>query len=104
MRHELKCWPEFFSAIVSGVKTFEIRKNDRGFTAGDELLLKEYVPLSQSYTGAEVLVQVPYITSAYMREDYVVMSIVVKAVGLPKTDEPSECSQPLSPASSTQPS
>jgi len=27
MEHELKTWPEFFRAIESGHKTFEVRKN-----------------------------------------------------------------------------
>lgn len=44
MIHELKTWPLSFKMIESGVKNFEVRKNDRGFKVGDELLLKEFVP------------------------------------------------------------
>lgn len=31
MDHELKIYPKYFDAILSGEKTFEIRRNDRGF-------------------------------------------------------------------------
>ncbi len=42
--HDLKCWPEYFEAIRSGTKTFEVRLNDRGFLAGDVLHLHEWDP------------------------------------------------------------
>lgn len=33
--HELKTWPVYFDAVKRGAKTFEVRKNDRGFQTGD---------------------------------------------------------------------
>ena len=42
--HELKCWPEFFEPIVSGVKTAELRYNDRNYRVGDVLILREWDP------------------------------------------------------------
>lgn len=42
--HRLKCWPEFFAAIVAGTKTFEIRENDRDYKVGDALTLAEFIP------------------------------------------------------------
>lgn len=42
--HHLKTWPEFFQAVRSGAKTFEARKDDRGFQVGDTLVLEEYEP------------------------------------------------------------
>jgi hypothetical protein len=41
--HELKTWPGPFAAVLSGEKTHEVRKNDRGYAVGDRLLLREYV-------------------------------------------------------------
>lgn len=49
--HELKTWPEPYEAIVRGIKTFELRRNDRGFAVGDVLTLHEYDPEAGEYTG-----------------------------------------------------
>lgn len=67
MDHELKTWPPFFQAIVDGRKTFEVRRNDRGFQAGDRLRLREWdpsesmQPVSFRYSGREVHVLVTYV-------------------------------------------
>lgn len=53
-RHELKIWPEYFSAVQDGSKTFEIRNNDRGFAIGDTLVLKEWDPEKGELTGREL--------------------------------------------------
>lgn len=37
--HVLKVEREYFEALRDGMKTFEIRKNDRGFKVGDILAL-----------------------------------------------------------------
>lgn len=41
MKHELKCEQEFYQAQVRGEKLFELRKNDRNFMCGDEVILHE---------------------------------------------------------------
>lgn len=51
--HMLKCWPEFYSSIQDGTKTFEYRRNDRDFKRGERLLLREWNPDDQEYTGQE---------------------------------------------------
>lgn len=40
--HELKLRVEYWDAIASGEKCFEVRKDDRGFQKGDFLILKKY--------------------------------------------------------------
>lgn len=80
--HELKTWPEYFQAILSGEKKFEIRKADRAFRVGDRLHLREYFPNARTYSGRELTVEVTYILDdesefgkQALQTNYVVMSI-----------------------------
>ena len=77
MIHTLKIWPEFFQAIVDDLKLFEIRKNDRDYKVGDVLILTEYEPKQQKYTGRGLSVDVIYLThfSVGLGADFVFMSI-----------------------------
>lgn len=40
--HELKITPLYFNQVASGLKKFEIRRNDRDFAEGDQLKLREF--------------------------------------------------------------
>jgi hypothetical protein len=57
--HDLKIAPAYFVAVSRGEKTFEVRKNDRGFQPGDVLVLREYE--DKGYTGSVVYRKVGYI-------------------------------------------
>lgn len=59
MKHELKIYPKYFEAIIDGKKTFEIRKNDRGFRVGDRVVLKEWDNIA--YSGREIHAEIKYI-------------------------------------------
>jgi hypothetical protein len=59
--HELKTWPEYFEAISTGEKTFDLRKDDRGFKVGDTLRLREWSPVSKEYSGRELTRRIAYI-------------------------------------------
>lgn len=76
MKHKLKIQPEYFKEVYAGKKSFEIRKNDRNFQVGDMLMLQEYLPESNSYTGRVVERKVTYITDYAQVDDYVVMAMV----------------------------
>jgi hypothetical protein len=49
--HRLKTWPGFFAGLADGTKTAEVRRNDRGFQAGDVLVLREFNAETDDYTG-----------------------------------------------------
>jgi len=59
--HQLKSWPEFFGPLLDGSKNFELRKNDRDYRVGDHLLLQEYEPRDQRFTGRELAKRVTYV-------------------------------------------
>ena len=48
-QHELKTDPELFDYVAAGLKTFEIRYDDRGYKVGDKLCLRK-----TRYTGEEM--------------------------------------------------
>jgi hypothetical protein len=83
--HVVKSWSMFFADILSGDRTSDIRLNDRRYQAGDQMLLKEYDPVKQEYTGREQLVTITYmqqnksnpcaISRDALKDGYVVLSI-----------------------------
>ena len=40
-QHILKLNDRYFDAVANGIKTFEIRKNDRDYKVGDTLILRK---------------------------------------------------------------
>jgi hypothetical protein len=63
MSHRLKTWPAAYSAIASGQKRHEVRKADRPYAEGDGVLLLEYDPAHQSYTGRSIAFTVGHVTA-----------------------------------------
>lgn len=76
--HELKCAPEFFDALLRGVKPFEIRRNDRFYIVGDFLFIREFSQEGEGrYTGRAVARRVTYIYKGnQVHEGYVVLGVV----------------------------
>ena len=77
MQHELKTVQPFFDDVLTGKKKFEVRKNDRNFKVNDELLLREYIPETNSYTGRELQMVITYIlnNADYCKDGYVILGI-----------------------------
>jgi hypothetical protein len=59
MIHELKCIDPYFAHVALGLKTFEVRKNDRDFNVGDVLLLSRL--RRDGLTGERVRVDVVHV-------------------------------------------
>lgn len=76
--HTLKVWPDEFGAIRRGEKTHEVCKFDRNYQVGDTLLLREYNPETEAFSGEEVIVTATHITlpgTFGLPDDVGVMSI-----------------------------
>lgn len=78
--HELKIYPEFFSAVCTGVKRAELRKNDRDYRVGDSLHLLETPRGSCHSTGEFISATITHIAdvSEWM-PGYVLLSIELQA-------------------------
>ena len=91
-RHQMKLNDRYYDAVANGTKTFEIRKDDRGFRVGDVLELYRvndnglYVSNDGTYASNDrsglrpIQVKVTYILThndfpAGIPEGFVVMSI-----------------------------
>lgn len=72
--HDLKIKQEFFEPIASGIKTFEIRKNDRDFKVNDEITLHE-VTEDGLFTDRSLNFKITYICDYEQKPGYVVFSI-----------------------------
>lgn len=59
-QHDLKIKRQYYRAVWSGEKRFEIRKNDREFRVGDTVRLRE-IDVDGDYTGAELTATITYI-------------------------------------------
>jgi len=73
MLHNIKILPEFFGLVVLGIKTFEVRRNDRGYRAGDQLVLEEWD--GARYTGRQCSRWVAYVSSYAQQDGYVVLGL-----------------------------
>ena len=76
--HKLKTWPKLFATSAAGDKPFEIRKNDRYFRVGDTLVLQEWDPITQKYSGKSLTRKITYIQP--VSKSYVVMGLETGAL------------------------
>lgn len=103
MIHALKIEKQYFEAVASGRKTFEVRNNDRNFMVGDFLALNEvtidrktytdkkdneHKGHSTVYTGRCCLVEVDYILDSeeYLQPGFVALAIKPCAISRSMND------------------
>lgn len=82
--HELKTWIEPFKALRDGRKVHEVRRDDRHFHVGDDLMLREWDEHGQRYTGRFVHAVITYKSDGGtwgLPEGLCVMSIQVMHAG-----------------------
>lgn len=78
--HELKLVAIYFSDVATGLKSFELRRNDRGFKVGDALRLNEYS--AGKATGRYIKADIVYMLENYsgLQEGYCILGINVTEV------------------------
>lgn len=61
MKIKKKVWPKYFEKILSGEKTYEVRLADWECNEGDILVLEEWDPETEEYTGRKIEKEVTYV-------------------------------------------
>lgn len=85
--HYLKILPEYFEAVRNGIKTFEIRKDDRGYKLHEQLVLREWD--GYRYSGRELCARIDYIlndTAPGIRKGYKVLGISLSESNTARTN------------------
>lgn len=84
--HDKKLIQPYFDAVLSGSKTFEIRKNDCNYQVGDLLILHEFDKKTNQYEGAYVLTKIIYKIENFagIEQGYCVLGIKVLERGVDK--------------------
>jgi hypothetical protein len=59
--HNVKSWSENFLPFTTGMKTFDLRKDDRGYEVGDLIVFEEFRPGVGEYTGKSETREITYI-------------------------------------------
>lgn len=72
--HDLKCHKWTYVALAEGVRTYGIRRNDRGFRVGDFLRLRCWEPKT-GYIGEPLYAEIKYINDYAHQPGMVVMGI-----------------------------
>ena len=57
--HEIKILPKYYDAVISNIKHFELRKDDRDYQVGDFVVLKEWE--NGEYTSRDTGFKIEYI-------------------------------------------
>jgi hypothetical protein len=76
--HELKVLPAYFHPLANGEKSFEVRRDDRGFQKGDVLWLREWNQKTGRYTGNATFANVKWILTGGqfgVEPGYIVMAV-----------------------------
>lgn len=75
--HEIKIAAMYYEDVASGKKSFELRKNDRGYKQGDKLIMLEFK--DGKHTGRIVNADIVYMLEDYtgLAEGYCILGIQV---------------------------
>ena len=76
-QHEVKLAASYYEDVVSGKKSFELRKNDRGYKQGDSLKMLEFK--DGKHTGRTIEADIIYMLEDYtgLAEGYCILGIRV---------------------------
>ncbi len=84
-----KCWPNLFEKMLAGKKTADLRLADFKLREGDTLVLEEYSPVSNEYTGRTLSLAVKNLTKVQPLDFHTTEEVLEHAHWLIELEEPS---------------
>lgn len=90
--HSIRLAKTYFNDVASGKKSFELRKNNRGYKVGDILEMLEFE--DGKNTGRIIQAEITYILEGYtgLEDGYCILGIKVKNVDAEKYIIPGQMS------------
>jgi len=77
MLHEIKISEPYYHAVREGRKTFEIRRNDRGYNAGDKVLMTCVGEIgTEKWDCPKLMADIGFVTAFKQQDNYVVFSLL----------------------------
>lgn len=77
MTHEVKILPEYYDKIAAGLKTFEVRFDDRNYAADDLLVLREW--RNNMYTGRVIEARILDVyRGEFCKDGYCLISFILE--------------------------
>lgn len=75
--HHLKIGIEYFNDVKNGNKPFEVRRNDRDYEVGDTLILNDFNPSTETYSGDWIPKLITYKLDdpRFVKEGYVILGL-----------------------------
>ena len=100
--HQIRLAKTYFDDVANGIKTFELRKNDRGYKVGDILEMMEFA--DGKNTGRTVKVLVTYMLEDYtgIEDGYCIMATKLMTSKEAKCSISAEGGHPTTGANNTQ--
>lgn len=78
MQHFLKTNAQHWWSLFNREQTSTIRKDDRNFAVGDEVIFMEYDKETERASGASMLGTITHIQEGFgLKDGYVVLSVVL---------------------------
>lgn len=76
--HIKKLTQPFFDDVWNGDKRFELRKNDCDYEVNDLIILEEYDPISNTYSGRKIRAHITYVLKDYdgLEEGYCILGLL----------------------------
>lgn len=73
--HEIKISPDAYRDVLRGIKTFEVRLNDRAYQRGDKVLMRLWENGSYNTQKPPITATISYVTAFQQKDNWCVFGL-----------------------------